>query len=853
MKNVNGEGLSTARVYELQKKFGKNEIVAERKRSLVFRITEAVLEPIFLMLIFASVIYFLLGEANDGMIMLIFVFGIIVMDVVQEWKTDRTLTALKNLSQPMIAAVRDGKVTKVPSIELVPGDVILAEEGSRIPADGYILTSHDFCTDESILTGESGDVWKTPAQILPGDKNSTELTAESLDNLRTDYCYAGTMVTQGNASILVNKTGNETAYGKIGLSMTDIKPKLTPLQRQMKTLTKHCTIIAIFLLFIVSFVTYFNLTDNNLLDRVIESLLSGIVLSLSMIPAEFPVILTVFLSMGALRLTKKHALIRKLSAAETLGAVSVICVDKTGTITKNQMSVEETFYYQCEETYLAQIAALACDNNPFDPMEKAILTYCEKLGLKKQDIFGNDFIKGYPFTQKCKIMTHVWKIDGTIVAAAKGSPEWLISHSTLPPEECGIIENKTHELFKKGLRVIAVGLLEIKDESEIPLEVTEYRFTFCGLLGFMDPPKDSIMDDIRKCKEAGIRLVMITGDNGDTAASVAKQIQFPGNLKPVTGKELDEISDSDLPEILKKVNIFSRVVPEQKLRIVKGLIANGEIVAMTGDGVNDAPALKNANIGIAMGLKGSEVTKEAADLILLDDNFSTILDSVEDGRRIYDNIRKAIGYVFTIHIPIALICLFGPLLHILPCNLMLLPLHVILLELIMNPTCAAAIERQPSEVNTMKRGPRKPEEQLLTKEILIKSILQGLAIFLGSFGSYYFYLIRLGENAAIARSIGLSVLILSNLFLVLVNASERESVFRSFYRIKREKGIIVVLATTFFLLLFILYGPLQSVLLLSHINLKLFFNTVFIAVVSVFWYELIKIIRKKFTTSSSSI
>ncbi|QHQ59856.1 HAD-IC family P-type ATPase [Anaerocolumna sedimenticola] len=845
MKNVNGEGLSTVRVYELQKKYGKNEIVTERKKLLIHRILSAVKEPIFLLLILASVTYFLLGEANDGVIMLIFVFCIIVMDVLQEWKTDRALSALKNLSQPMIMAIRDGKVTRVPSVELVPGDIILAEEGNRIPADGYVLTSHDFCTDESLLTGESGEIWKTPAQAVSGDKKSKELTIESLDNLRSDYCYAGTMVTQGNATILINKTGNETAYGKIGLSMVGIKPKLTPLQRQMKILTKQCTIIAIFLLFIVSFITYFNLTDYTLLDRFIESLLSGIVLTLSMIPAEFPVILTVFLSMGALRLTKKHALIRKLSAAETLGAVSVICLDKTGTITKNQMSVEETFHYQCEEINLAKIAALACDNNPFDPMEKAILTYCNDLGLSEQEIFSGVFVKGYPFNQECKTMTHVWKRKDTIVAAAKGSPEWLINHSNLPSEECRLIGDKTRELFKKGLRVIAVGFMEINNESEIPEDLQEYGFTFCGLIGFMDPPKDSISEDIRKCKEAGIRLVMITGDNGDTAASIAKQIQFPGDLTPMTGNELDEISESDLPEVLKKVNIFSRVVPEQKLRIVKGFIANGDIVAMTGDGVNDAPALKWADIGIAMGLRGSEVTKEAADLILLDDNFSTILDSVEDGRRIYDNIRKAIGYVFTIHIPIALICLFGPLLHILPYDLMLLPLHVILLELIMNPTCAAAIERQPSEVNIMKHGPRNPAEQLLTKRILIKSILQGFAIFLGAFGSFYYYLVILGGSPDIARSIGLSVLILSNLFLVLVNASERESVFRSFCRLKKEKGILFVLGATFFLLVFILYGPLQSVLLLSHLNLKLFFSTVFIAFISVFWYELIKIIRKK--------
>lgn len=845
MKIGNGNGLTTDEVIELQKKYGKNEIVPEGKKSLAVRILRAVTEPIFLLLLLAATIYFLLGEAKDGLIMLLFVLGIIILDVLQEWKTDKALSTLKKLSQPRVSAVRDGRIIQIAGTDIVPGDIIMAEEGCRIPADGYILASHDFCTDESMFTGEAGEVWKVPAEGAFPLEQGRELASASLQFTRMDYCYAGTMVTQGSGVILVDKTGNETVYGKIGLGLTGVKPKLSPLQKQMRELTKTCTVMAVFLLLLVGFVTYLNLPDHRFSDRIIESLLSGIVLTLSMIPAEFPVILTVFLSMGALRLTKKHALVRKLSAVETLGAVSVICVDKTGTITQNRMTVHEIYFHNCEEAYLARIAGLACDMEPHDPMESAILSYCSGLGLDKAELFEGVLIKGYPFTQECKTMTHVWRFGDKILLAAKGSPEWLAEHSILTGDQYLLVEEKMKSMFEKGLRVLGVGVMEAADESSIPVNLRDCRFTFCGLLGMNDPPKDSIAEDMRKCREAGIRVVMITGDNGETAASIAKQIHLPGNLKPISGRQVEMLSDAKLGETVKTAGIFSRVVPEQKLRIVKALAENGEVTAMTGDGVNDAPALKSADIGIAMGFRGSEVTREAADLILLDDNFSTILDSVEDGRRIYDNIKKAIGYVFTIHIPIALICLFGPLIHILPDKLMLLPLHVVLLELIMNPTCAAGIERQPAEENIMKHLPRNPGDKLLTKKILIKSMAQGLVIFISSFGSYCGYLFHHPDNGETARTIGLGILIISNLFLLLVNTSEKESGFQSIRRLGKEKGIIYVLSATVLLFVFIIYGPLHGVLKLACLNPLQFLYTVILSFLSVFWYEIVKQVKNR--------
>lgn len=842
MKNVSVNGLTTEEVLELQKRYGRNEIVSKPGKPFPQRIISAVSEPVFLLLFLAALIYFLLGEPKDGLIMLFFVLGIVIMDVLQEWKTDKALSSLRKLSEPMISAVRNNEVIRILSTEIVPGDIILAEEGCRIPADGYVLSSHDFCTDESLLTGEATEVWKIPV-IDSGSKAAQELASASFPVSQTDYCYAGTMVIQGSAVIRVHKTGNETMYGKIGVSLNEVKDRLTPLQKQMKELTKTCTIIAVVLFLLVSLITYFNLGDKPESDRLIESFLSGIVLTLSMIPAEFPVILTVFLSMGALRLTKKHALVRKLSAVETLGAVSVICVDKTGTITKNQMSVQETFCYHCEEREFAKITALACDLEPHDPMERAILTYCDTLGLSKEEVFSGVFLKGYPFSQECKAMTHVWKIRDKIFITAKGSPEWLIEHSTLSGSARCEIEEIMRSMFQKGLRVLAAGVMEAAAEQEIPVNLKDCCFTFCGLLGLKDPPKDSIQEDLSKCREAGIRIIMITGDNGDTAASLAEQIEFPGRRTPVTGRQIASMTEEVLRETVKNFNIFSRVIPDQKLRIVNAIIENGEITAMTGDGVNDAPALKRADIGIAMGLRGSEVTKEAADLILLDDNFSTIVDSIEDGRRIYANIKKAIGYVLTIHIPIALICLFGPLLHIFSDKLMLLPLHVVLLELIMNPTCAAAIGCQPAEKDIMKRGPRNPEDKLLSKELFVKSLLQGLVIFIISFGSYYGYLLNNQADARTARTIGLGILIVSNLFLIIVNASGKESSFKSIRKLGREKGIVFVMSATFLLLLVIIYGPLQALLKLKHLNLLQFFYTILLSFLAVFWYEIVKLIK----------
>lgn len=826
------QGLTALEAKKLQGKYGKNELTPAPKPNFFKKALHIISEPMFLLLIAAAIIYFILGEPRDGAIMLIFVVGIISIDIIQEWKTDKTLNALKELAAPQIKVIRDGQEKLIASIDLVPGDLMLIAEGVKIPADGRILRANDLCVDESSLTGESVGVWKTTTP-----QNDSEFWLK-------DHCYAGTLVTQGSAMVLVEQIGSATAYGKIGSSVLSAPHTITPLQKQTNKLVKFCAVIAAALFLLVVIITYFNIPDHQFGERIIESILSGITLAMAMIPEEFPVILTVFLSLGAWRLAKKNSLVRRLPAVETLGAVSVLCVDKTGTITMNQMSVRETWAVNCTEAELCEVMGLGCETDTYDPMEKAMLAHCEAQGIKRDHLFGGRLITEYALTHETPMMGHVWRHDGQILIAAKGSPEKILGICKLTETEKAQAEAKMLVMSQQGLRVIAVGIMHLNNEDEIPETIMECKLNLCGLIGLADPPRENIKQDIEKCTKAGIRVIMITGDNGITASAIAKQTGIPNCENIVTGNELNRLSDDELCEKVKQASIFSRVMPEHKMRIVKALQANGEIVAMTGDGVNDAPALKHADIGIAMGQRGSEVSREAADLILMDDNFSTIVDTVKDGRRIYDNIRKAIGYVFTIHLPIALASLLAPLLNITPGALMLLPLHIVLLELIIDPTCSIVLERQPAEKDIMQKPPRNPKANILNGAILGKSLLQGMVIFAASFSVYYSFLMQNPAEAAVARSMGLVIIILSNLFLVQVNSSNIDFAIVSTIRLTKDKLMWLVWFITFLGVILILYTPLANFLKLAPLKAAEFFMAFGIAAVAVFWYELVKLGKK---------
>ena len=831
---TNPGGLTAKEAQSLQLKYGKNEISVQKKVSLFRKILKTLGEPMFLLLMVAAVIYFILGEPRDGAIMLIFVVAIITIDVVQEWKTDKTLSALKDLSAPHVKVKRDGQEIRILSADLVPGDLMLIHEGVKIPADGYILKCSDLRVDESSLTGEAEGVWK----VAVGE------AGESYGYWREDYCYAGTLVTQGSATVRVEKIGAATEYGKIGINVAEAPERPTPLEKQTKKLVKLCAGIAAILFALVGTVTWFNIPDHAFLDRLIESVLAGVTLSMAMIPEEFPVILAVFLSMGAWRLAKKQTLVRKLPSVETLGAVSVLCVDKTGTITMNRMAVEEVWAAEGGEDHLAEIMGLACETEAYDPMEKAMIAYCEQRGIAKMHLFGGKLLDEYAFTNEDKMMGHVWRHDGEIIIAAKGSPEGILTLCPMSDEARAFAEGKIREMGEQGLRVIAVATTTLHCEADVPESLTDSSLTFCGLVGLHDPPRELVKEDIATCYRAGIRVVMITGDNGLTASAIAKKVGIRNPDIALTGDMLEEMSDEELRERVKSVNIFSRVIPQHKMRIVKAFRLNGEVVAMTGDGVNDAPALKNADIGIAMGKRGSEVAREAADLILMDDNFTTIVDTVRDGRRIYDNIRKAVGYVFAIHTPIALISLFAPLLGIASGSLMLLPLHVVLLELIIDPTCSIVLERQPAEHGIMRRPPHNAKKNLFTARTLIKSLVQGLAMFAASFGGYFYMLTQYPDNPAAARSIGIAVLMLANLFLVQVNSSDTDSVIASVKRLAKDKVMWAITIATAIALILVLYTPLNEVLRLVPLTAAQLLTALGLSAASVLWYEIVKWVKR---------
>lgn len=849
-------GLTLKEVQKRREIYGYNEIRTNNKKKVLKQLKHIISEPIYLLLSFAAIIYFLLGEATDGIFMIAFVIFVIGIDVFQEIRTGNVLKKLKEISEPKIPVIREGKEIQLSGRELVPGDLMLITEGVKIPADGYIVRANGLCIDESILTGESTGIWKNAKKhIIHKDLlNYLNVNTEAErkeEYFKKDCCYAGTHVIVGTGIVCVEKTGKYTEYGKIAESILKVPEINTGLQIQMKKLAKQCTILAALLFLLVGFFTFLNLSEQELMERIIHSMMAGIVLALSMIPGEFPVILSVFLSMGAFRLAKKNALIRHLPSVETLGSVSVLCMDKTGTITHNKMQVSECFMNNPQIERFRKTIIFSCKEGTFDPVEKALIEYGEslyrqstnqpeKVSICSIDKSNSILIKEYPFTNELKAMGQVWKEDEYYTIAAKGSPETILSQCYLTTDQDMEVKEQMNNFLKKGLRVIALADRIIPEGNHIPDNLSECKLHFRGIVGLSDPIRNEMKDIIKESYDAGIRIIMITGDHPETASFIAGKVGIRNSDKVITGEMLSKLTDLDLKNIVKEYNIYARVLPLHKMKIVKALQENGEVVAMTGDGVNDSPAQKIADIGIAMGKHGSEVCREAADLILLDDNISTIISTVHDGRRIYQNIVKAIGYVLTIHIPIALISLVAPMLGIGSDSLMLLPLHIVLLELIMDPTCSIALERIPAEANTMKKPPRQPMESLFSKARLIKSIIQGLVIFIFSF-SIYFSMLNLSYPPEIARTADFSVLVLSNILLVIENSSEKENIVQAFKKISHDPGIWAVNIITLVGLVLCIYSPLHKTLGFYPLGLTSISLVIIFSILSVLWFEIVKL------------
>lgn len=813
-------GLNDEEVIKSREKYGTNEIEKKEKENLFQKIIHVFSEPMFLLLIITASIYFILGDVGDGIIMLCFVLFISGIEFVQERKTDKALEALNTLSSLNIKVIRNGKVTIIDSKDIVVGDIVLLEEGDKISADGIILECQGLGVNESALTGESEVVYK-------------KLKDESDNNFKLNMCYSGTDVTNGSAVIKITSVGINTEYGKIGKALNSISKEKTPLEKQIKKLVVVCTTISLIFFGLVIIINFFYNNGMSLQDRIIESVLSGITVAMATIPEEIPVVLTVFLAMGAWGLAKKNTLTRNMKAVETLGAITVLCTDKTGTLTRNKMTVKETL--PKDEDFL-KISALVCPKDPYDPMEIAIQEYCFSKELSK-DIYNNKLIHEYVFNNEDKMMGHIWNIDNQNILCVKGAYESVIPLCNMQKEEKWKIEEKIKEYSSLGYRVLAVA--KRNDVQEINKKLKDNDLEFSGLIALVDPPRDGVKESIQSCYDAGVRVIMITGDNGETAKGIAKQINLEHNDNVITGIELEKMSDKELKERVKDTNIFARVYPNHKMRIVKALQENNEVVAMTGDGVNDAPALKKAEIGIAMGKRGTNVAKEAADMILMDDNFNTIVDAVKNGRTIYNNIKKAISYILVIHIPIAFASLFVPLFNL---PALLLPIHIVLLELIIDPTSSIIFQRLKSDKNVMKENPRKIDEPIVNKKVVIKSILQGLVIFLAFFGSYY-YLIKNGATQNFATTFAFTILVLSNIFVVYVLQSN-EYAIKNFITDFKDKVIVLINLIIVIMLFLLIYLPIFNQIVgtvsLSIIQLL---SSILIAAIATFSFDMFKLVK----------
>lgn len=768
-------GLSGPEVAERLKDEGYNELPSTQKRS-VFAIAFAVIhEPMFLLLVACGGIYLLLGDIREALMLLSFVFVVMGITLYQERKTERALEALRDLSSPRALVIREGEPKRIPGREVVRDDILLLAEGDRVPADAVLLSCLNLSVDESLLTGESVPVRKTACD------QAVEMRGPGGDDL--PFAYAGTMVVQGQGIACVKRTGYQTELGKIGKALQTIETEATPLQKETGRLVRNLAVLGICLCTVV--VVVYGLTRDNWLNGI----LAGITLAMAILPEEFPVVLIVFLALGAWRISQKQVLTRRVPAVETLGSTTVLCVDKTGTLTLNRMSVARMFsqneFYDLSVATreplpehfheLVEFSILASKQDPFDPMEKALRAVGDRHLLNTEHLHDNwRLVREYPLSQAMLSLARVWKSpdNDEYVIAAKGAPEAIFDLCHLDEVQVSSLAKKVCSIANDGLRVLGVSKASFK-LKKLPGKQHDFQFEFLGLVGFADPVRPSVPAAIRECRKAGIRVVMITGDYPGTAQSIAGQIGLMPVDCYITGAELDAMSDSDLQERIKTVNIFARVVPEQKLRLVNALKGNGEIVAMTGDGVNDAPALKSAHIGIAMGGRGTDVAREASSLVLLNDDFSSIVQAVKQGRRIFDNLCKAMGYIFAIHIPIAGMTLL-PILFKWP--LVFYPVHIVFLELIIDPACSIAFEAESEEADVMERMPRNPEEPPFGWRNVRLSLLQGTSV-LAIILIVFFIALYRGQGEQEARALAFTSLIIANIGLILTNRSWSRSIY----------------------------------------------------------------------------
>ena len=747
-------GLSNEQAVQRLIEEGSNDLGLSQRRTLMTVMRDVLFEPMFLLMLAAGAIYLLTGDRNEAMVLLGFVLVIIGMTVFQERRTDNALAALRDLSSPRALVIRSGVEQRIAGHEVVREDVLILAEGDRVPADGTLMQAHELSVDESMLTGESEPISKTVEQSV----------------------FAGTLVVSGQGVVSITLTGRRTQMGKIGQSLDEIEPQASPLRAQMSSLTKRLAIIAI--IFSLSLMVLFWWLRSGWL----EAMLAGIGLAMALLPQEFAVIMIIFFAFAARRLGKQHVLTRRLHAIETLGETTVLCVDKTGTLTQNRMQVEALCILS-EQIFttdlsklslppafheLLEYAVLASEITPHDPMEKAFHQLSsEQLHNENRRDLTWILTREYELSPQLLAMTHLWRLENTThdLVAAKGAPEAVAALCHLSSEQEKIVLQQAEALATRGLRVLAVA--KAIHPTDLPWPNTQHDFDFewLGLIALADPLRPEVASAVEQCHRAGIRVIMITGDHPRTAIAIARQ----AGLEPtgvLTGDEIAVMDQTTLNSRIQLMNVFARIKPHQKLALVESLKVQGEIVAMTGDGVNDAPALKAAHIGIAMGERGTDVAREAASLVLLKDDFNSIVHAIREGRRTFANMRQAMIYTLAVHVPIAGLALL-PVVVGLP--LFLTPLHIAFLELVIDPACSVVFEAEEASADIMDHPPRSITETLLSTPQVMCSLVYGVFTTTGVF-AYYAWILNFAEPSS-ASACTFVMLVTANAVLILATRS----------------------------------------------------------------------------------
>jgi Ca2+-transporting ATPase len=821
-------GLSAAEAARRLAADGPNALPSDGGRRWHHILRETVRDPMFSLLLAAATLYLLLGDLQESLSLALMVLVVIGLTLYQEGKTERAVQALRDLSSPRARVIRDGRVHTVAGRELVRGDLMLLAEGDRVAADAELLSAGEVQVDESLLTGES----------VPVSRSAGAVAA----------LHAGTLVVQGQGQARVTATGLRSRMGQIGHALQTVQAEESPLRRQTRTLVHRLAWLG--LLLSMTLILIQGLMHGDWL----RASLAGIALVIALLPQEFTVVLTVLPALGAWRLSHQQVLVRRIAAIETLGATSVLCVDKTGTLTQNRMQVaalhargaelalDDPRRSELPEDFhaLLEYAILASRIDPYDPMEQAFHALGQQF-LRHTEHLHRDWslVQEYALTPELRAMAHVWKgqEQAAHVVAAKGSPEAIADLCHLDARRRGEVAAAADAMAARGLRVLGVARAR-HGGPPWPAGEHDFDFEYVGLLGLADPLREEIPQAVRECREAGIRVVMITGDYPVTARAIARQAGLETG-EVISGEEMDRMDDAELQRRLRTAGICARIAPAQKLRIVQALQATGAVVAMTGDGVNDAPALKAAHVGVAMGARGTDVAREAAAIVLVDDNFASIVRAVRQGRRIFGNLRKSMSYIMAVHVPIAGMALL-PLLLGWP--IVLFPMHIALLELAIDPACSMVFENEPADEDVMRQPPRDPLAPLFAGGTLVQAVLQGLGVLAVVLGVYVWGTQQLDE--AQARALAFSALVLGNLALIVSNRAGPRGLLASL-RVP-NRMLWGVMAFTLGLLALALYlPPLAAVLHMSALSPDLLGVALLAAGLCLGWFEGIRVLARR--------